>query len=83
MKSSNIYHKYNSLKGSYFTRTQIKIKHHQDKLRYIREETVIKQFKDENAIIYVHFDGSDRVVELDYFSSEDDIKKYLGKKFLD
>ncbi len=82
MSSRNVYHKYNSLKGSYFTRTQVKIKHHQDKLRYIREETVIKQFKEDNAIIYVHFDGTDRVVELDFFSAEEDVLKYLGKKFI-
>ncbi len=82
MARQNVYHKYNSFKGSYFTRTQIKIKHHQDKVRYIREETVIKQFKEGNALIIVHFDGSDRVLEIDFFSDEADKKKYLGDKFL-
>ncbi len=83
MSKESVYHKYNSFKGSYFTRTQIKIKHHQDKVRYIREETVIKQFKEGSAKIVVHFDGSDRIIEIDYFSSEEDKKKYLGEKFID
>ncbi len=78
----NVVHKHISYKGHYFVRQYETIKHHKNKIRYLREETVAKNFKDGTLTIVVHFENSDRSVTLDAFSARDDIKKYLGEKFL-
>ncbi len=78
----NVVHKIISYKGHYFLREYETIKHHKNKIRYLREETVAKNFKNGDLTIIVHFEDDERTVTLDYFSERDDIKKYLGNAFL-
>lgn len=76
------YHKIFSLKDSYFLKEYETIKHHKNKIRYLREETVAAAFKAGDVQIIVHFEESGRVIEIDDFSDREVIKKYLGPKFL-
>ncbi len=78
----NTVHKIISYKGQYFLREYETIKHHKNKIRYLREETVAKGFKSGNTEIVVHFEDDDKTVTLDFFSDREEIKKYLGKAFL-
>ncbi len=75
-------HKMISYKGQYFSKEYQTIKHHKNKLRYLREETVAKQFKNGDVRLVVHFEGKEKTITLDQFSDESDILKYLGKKFI-
>lgn len=68
--------------GIIYTKEYDKIKHHKNKIRDINEETVIKHFKSGNATIRVFNEENMKEFIVDPFSSEEDIKKYLGKKFL-
>lgn len=68
--------------GSHYTNEFEKIKHHNNKIREVREETVIKAFKNGKAEVLVYFEENGREMLLDNFSDSDLIKKYLGKKFL-
>lgn len=76
------YHKYIDFKGNYYTRTQVKIKHHKDKIRYVQENTIIKKFKEHKAAIYVHLEDREEAIYIDSFSDRDLISRYLGEKFL-
>ncbi len=78
----NIVHKHISYKGHYFVREYETIKHHKNKIRYLREETVAKSFKRGDLTVLVHFEDTERTISLDNFSERADIKKYLGEKFL-
>ncbi len=78
----NYYNKYIDLKGSYFTRVHKKKEKHGDKLRYLREETVAKQFKDGNATILIHIEEIGEEIEIDMFSDTELIRTYLGDKFI-
>lgn len=70
------------ISGSHYTNEFEKIKHHSNKVREVREETVAKMFKEGKAEVLVIFEETGKQMLLDDFSDKDLIKKYLGKKFL-
>lgn len=76
------YTKMIGLTGSHYTSEFEKIKHHSNKIREVREETVAKQFKAGKAEVLVIFEETGKQMLLDDFSDKTDIKKYLGKKFI-
>lgn len=76
------YHKMITYKGDYFMKEYETIKHHKNKTRYLRTETVAEAFKKGGVEIIIHFEDQDKTLTLDEFSSPEDIKKYLGQKFL-
>ncbi len=78
----NYYNKYIDLKGSYFTRVHKKKEKHGDKLRYLREETVAKEFLKGAATVIVHINEIDEEIEIDNFSDIELIRTYLGDKFI-
>jgi len=78
----NLYTKYIGLYGEMFTKEFVKIKHHKNKIREVREDTVAKQFVVGKAQVLVVFEENDKEILLDDFSDPAEIKKYLGKKFL-
>lgn len=71
-----------TVKGTYFTRTLIKKRHHADKVREITRDTVKKHFLEGNAEITVYFEESGKEIVLSQFSDPDAIRKYLGEDFL-
>lgn len=78
----NRYTKIIGITGSIYTKEFVKIKNHKNKIREISESTVIKSFKEGDAEIDVYFEEDDRIITVSPFSSDEDIKKFLGKKFL-
>lgn len=68
--------------GSHYTNEFEKIKHHGNKIREVREETVAKMFKEGKCEVLVVFEETHKEILLDNFSDQDLIKKYLGKKFI-
>ncbi|GKZ02692.1 hypothetical protein ANS014_11260 [Paraclostridium bifermentans] len=52
------------------------------KVREVREDTVRKFFLQGDCEVLVILEDSGREILLDDFSSEEDIKKYLGPKFI-
>jgi len=78
----NQYTKVIGITGSMYTKSFDKIKHHKNKIRQINESTVAKFFLEDNAEILVIFEETGDEFVVDCFSSEEDIKKYLGKAFL-
>ena len=52
------------------------------KIREVREDTVIKAFKQGNCEVLVINEENGKEILVDDFSSDDDVRKYLGKKFL-
>jgi len=78
----NTYTKIIGITGHYYAREQVKIKHHKNRIREIEERTVIKAFKAGKAQILVIFEETGKEIMIDDFSDPEDIKKYLGKKFL-
>lgn len=69
--------------GFYFLKEFEKKKHHKNKIRALREETVAKVFLEDQAEVLVTFeDNEGREIILDSFSSPEEIRKYLGAKFL-
>lgn len=78
----NTYTKIIGLTGSHFVKEFVKIRHHENKLREISEETVAKKFKEGNTKVIIHFEEDGRQIELDDFSDPELIRKYLGKMFL-
>ncbi len=78
----NRYTKVITLFGYYYTKEFEKIKHHKNKIREVREETVRKFFKEGSAEVLVYFEETDNEMLLDHLSDPEDIRKYLGKKFL-
>lgn len=71
-----------ALSGSYYSKDFIKKKHHKDKSRPIREETVLESFKSYKAEITVYFEEQDKSIHLTPYSPSDEIAKYLGPKFV-
>ena len=51
-------------------------------LREVKEETVRKAFLKGNCEVLVILEDSDREILIDDFSSDEDIKKYLGASFI-
>lgn len=70
------------ISGAHYTNEFEKIKHHNNKIREVREDTVIKMFKQGKAEVLVIFEENGKEYLLDNFSDDDMIRKYLGKKFL-
>lgn len=68
--------------GAHYTTEFEKIKHHANKIREVREDTVAKVFKSGKAQVRVIFEESGKELLLDDFSDPELIKKFLGKKFL-
>jgi len=67
---------------SYFTKDYEKQKKNITKTREVREETVRKFFLQGDCEVLVVFEDTGREILIDDFSSEDDIRKYLGPKFI-
>ncbi|MCH4891100.1 hypothetical protein EZV73_26215 [Acidaminobacter sp. JC074] len=76
------YTKMIGITGSHYTIEFEKIKHHSNKIREVREDTVAKAFVQGKAEVLVIFEETGKQLLLDNFSDRDQIKKYLGKKFL-
>jgi len=70
------------ISGAHYTVEFDKIKHHDNKIREVREDTVAKAFKEGKAQVRVIFEETGKTMLLDDFSDKELIKKYLGKKFL-
>ncbi len=78
----NRYTKIISPKGSYFTKDFEKKKKDLIKVRQVKEDTVRKFFLEGDCEILVIFEESGKEILLDYFSLEEDKKKYLGSSFI-
>ncbi|OPL09042.1 MAG: hypothetical protein AVO33_00860 [delta proteobacterium ML8_F1] len=76
------YYKVIGLTGHYYAHEFKKIKSHKNKIRELREETVIRNFQEGVAGVKVIFEETDQSYTLDSFSDPDLIRKYLGKDFL-
>ncbi|WP_432401953.1 hypothetical protein [Wukongibacter sp. M2B1] len=77
------YTKVIELMGSYYTKEYKKKKKHKNKVREIKEDTVRKFFLQGKAEVLVILEESDKEILLDFTSDKEDIKKYLGKSFID
>jgi len=71
------------LMGNYFTKEFEKKKHHKNKTREIKEETVVNFFLEGDTEILVYFQESDREILITPQSSPEDIRRYLGEKFIE
>ena len=78
----NRYTKYINMMGSYYTKDFEKEKKNIVKVREVKEETVRKFFLQGNCEVLVVFEDTGREILIDDFSSDDDIRKYLGPKFI-
>ncbi len=79
----NIYTKILTLKGSYFVKDYEKTKKNKIQKRPILEATVLKTFKsDEDTVIVIVNQETDTVIKITPNSSKDDIRRYLGEKFV-
>lgn len=78
----NYYIKKIGFTGTIYTKEYDKIKNHKNKIRELNEDTVIEQFKAGNAVITVFNEESGKETVIDEFSSDEDVKKYLGSKFV-
>lgn len=68
--------------GYYFTKEFEKKKHHKNKVREIKEDTVAKFFLEGDTEVLVYFWERDREILITPESNPEDIKRYLGEKFL-
>lgn len=68
--------------GYYFTKEFEKKKHHKNKIREIKEETIAKFFLAGDIEVLIYFQESEREILITPFSDSKDIKKYLGDKFI-
>ena len=78
----NRYTKIIKMMDSYFVKDYEKNKKGITKKREVREETVQKAFLKGNCEVLVILEDSCREILIDDFSSDEDIKKYLGSKFI-
>ncbi|MBP2028819.1 hypothetical protein J2Z35_002656 [Acetoanaerobium pronyense] len=78
----NRYTKVNTLKGTYYTKDYEKKKKNMIKIRKVLEETVRKFFKNRDAEVLVYFEETEKEILITPDSPPEDIKKYLGEKFL-
>jgi uncharacterized radical SAM superfamily protein len=76
------YTKVIGISGQYFSREQVKIKKHKNKVREVKEETVLKAFLNGDTEIEVILEDLDKTIIIDYFSDVDIIRQYLGEKFI-
>ena len=73
----NRYTKIINMMDSYYTKDYEKTKN-----REVREETVRKFFLQGDCEVLVVFEETGREILIDDFSSDEDIRKYLGPKFI-
>lgn len=78
----NRYTKIISMMDSYFTKDYEKVKKNITKVREVREETVRKFFLQGDCEVLVILEESGKEILIDDFSPEEDIRKYLGPKFI-
>lgn len=78
----NRYTKIINMMESYYTKDYEKHKKNITKVREVREETVRKFFFQGDCEVLVVLEDSGREILIDEFSSDEDIKKYLGAKFI-
>lgn len=78
----NRYTKIINMMESYYTKDYEKHKKNITKVREVREETVRKFFLQGDCEVLVVLEDSGREILIDEFSSDEDIKKYLGSKFI-
>lgn len=78
----NRYTKIINMMESYYTKDYEKHKKGITKVREVREETVRKFFLQGNCEVLVVFEDTGKEILIDDFSSDEDIKKYLGAKFI-
>ncbi len=77
------YTKIVEMMGYCFTKELEKKKHYKNKIREIKEDTVAKFFLEGDTEVLVYFSESQREVLITPESDIQDIKKYLGDKFLE
>ncbi len=70
------------LTGYFFTKEYEKKKKGKTQVRELKEDTVVKFFLEGDTEILVYFFETDREVLITPESSPEDIKRYLGEKFL-
>ncbi|TQQ83183.1 hypothetical protein EXD82_09815 [Peptacetobacter hominis] len=78
----NRYTKFINMMGSYYTKDFEKEKKNIVKVREVKEETVRKFFLQGDCEVLVVFEDTGKEILIDDFSPEDEIRKYLGPKFL-
>lgn len=78
----NRYTKIINMMDTYFVKDYEKSKKGITKKREVREETVMKTFLKGECEVLVILEDSGREFLIDDFSSDEDIKKYLGSKFI-
>ena len=78
----NRYTKIINMMDSYYTKDYEKTKKNITKVREFREETVRKFFLQGDCEVLVVFEETGREILIDDFSSDEDIRKYLGPKFI-
>ena len=78
----NRYTKIINMMDSYYTNDYEKTKKNITKVREVREETVRKFFLQGDCEVLVVFEETGREILIDDFSSDEDIRKYLGPKFI-
>ena len=78
----NRYTKIINMMDSYQTKDYEKTKKNITKVREVREETVRKFFLQGDCEVLVVFEETGREILIDDFSSDEDIRKYLGPKFI-
>lgn len=79
---TNKYIKINGLKGSYYTKEFEKKKTDSIKTRAVLDETVRKFFRSRQCEVLVQFEETGKEVLITPDSSPEEIKKYLGEKFI-
>ncbi len=77
------YTKVIELMGSYYTKEYKKKKKYANKVREIKEDTVRKFFLQGKTEVLVILEESEKEILLDFTSNTEDIKKYLGKSFVE
>ena len=78
----NRYTKVINMMESYYTKDYEKMKKNVTKIREVREETVRKFFLQGDCEVLVILEDSGREILIDDFSPEEEIRKYLGPKFV-
>jgi len=78
----NRYTKIINMMDSYYTKDYEKQKKNITKVREVREETVRKFFLQGDCEVLVILEETGKEILIDDFSSNEDIKKYLGSKFI-
>ena len=78
----NRYTKIINMMDSYYNKDYEKTKKNITKFIEVREETVRKFFLQGDCEVLVVFEETGREILIDDFSSDEDIRKYLGPKFI-